>query len=416
MERNKRDDLLVIFLGIILAYLMYLIVLSELSRTLSDYNGHTYIYLPLFKRDSWIEGWKAVPYCMWHLSVLGLNRLLHIPLETSAAYVSSLSQLFAYFVIYWMLRRFTEAKGVALGAGRAAGIAFGLSVAQALYFDWLDTGDRFVGTFSINPVHNPTHMCMRPFALICFCLVCDIWGKQKDEGYKGIFFQVERGLKGYYIYLAAALFLSSMAKPVFAEMFIPAVGLVMLVEWFVRIRRKDGSGSAYFQHCLTTLLCAVPSLVYILLQFLAYFFWGGSYEADGSFMVTKWMEVWRLYTENVTLSIVLGMAFPLFLVLIDGGFFVREDMGRLALTGYAVGLLEAASLGEGGEKLSHGDFLWPMMCGMLLMWMTAMMRLLVLERTQTDSKGKRALVNVAWALFCIHVLCGLLYFKELIGI
>lgn len=116
MERNKRDDLLVIFLGIILAYLMYLIVLSELSRTLSDYNGHTYIYLPLFKRDSWIEGWKAVPYCMWHLSVLGLNRLLHIPLETSAAYVSSLSQLFAYFVIYWMLRRFTEAKGVALGA------------------------------------------------------------------------------------------------------------------------------------------------------------------------------------------------------------------------------------------------------------------------------------------------------------
>ena len=128
------------------------------------------------------------------------------------------------------------------------------------------------------------------------------------------------------------------------------------------------------------------------------------------------MEVWRLYTENVTLSIVLGMAFPLFLVLIDGGFFVREDMGRLALTGYAVGLLEAASLGEGGEKLSHGDFLWPMMCGMLLMWMTAMMRLLVLERTQTDSKGKRALVNVAWALFCIHVLCGLLYFKELIGI
>lgn len=416
MEQNKRDDFVVILLGIILAYLMYRCVLSDLSRALSDYSGHTYTYLPMFKKDSWIEGWKMVPYCMWHLSVLGLNRILHIPLDNSAAYVSSFFQLFAYFVIYWMIRRFTEAKGAVLGAGKAAAIAFGLSVAQGLYFDWLDAGERFLGSFSMNPVHNPTHMCMRPFGLLCFCLVCDIWGRQKDEGYKGIFFRVERGLKRYYIYLAVALFLSAMAKPVFAEMFVPAVGLIMLAEWIGRIRRKDGSGRAYFGNCLSMLLCAAPSLAYILLQFLAYFFWGGSYGADGSFTVTGWMEVWSLFTENVALSIVLGMAFPLYLVLIDGGFFVREDMGRLALTGYAVGVLEAAILGEDGVKLSHGDFLWPMMCGMMLMWMTAMMRLLVLERTQTGTKGKRVLVNVAWALFCIHVLCGLLYFKEQIGV
>ena len=88
MEQNKRDNIVAIFLSILLAYLTYLVVLSELPQTLSDYNGHTYVYLPMFTKESWIQGWKTVPYCMWHLSVLGLNHILHIPLEVSAAYVS----------------------------------------------------------------------------------------------------------------------------------------------------------------------------------------------------------------------------------------------------------------------------------------------------------------------------------------
>lgn len=413
-QKNKRDDFIVILGGIALAYFVYLAVLQELPKTLSDHNGHTYVYLPMFKWDSWVEGWKTVPYCMWHLGVLGLNRFLRIPLEVSAAYVSSFFHMFTYFVMYWMIRRYVKAKGGTVSSAKAAAIAFGLSVAQSLYFYWLDAGGRFLGTFSMNPIHNPSHMSVRPFVLLSFCLVCDIWGSQKDESYKGIFFPVEKGLRKHYVYLAIVMFLSSMAKPVFAEMFIPAVGVLMLAEWIGRIRRKDGSSGPYFRECLKMLLCAAPSLAYILLQFLAYFFWGGSYGADGSFTVTKWMEVWNMYSENVILSIALGMAFPLFLVLVNGSFFARDDMGRLALTGYAIGILEAALLGEGGVKLSHADFIWPMMCGMMLMWMTAMLRLLVLEGTQTDTRGRRIFVNLAWGLFCIHVVCGLLYLREMI--
>lgn len=116
------------------------------------------------------------------------------------------------------------------------------------------------------------------------------------------------------------------------------------------------------------------------------------------------------------LSIALGMAFPLYMILIDGRFFMREDMGKLALTGYAIGILEAALLGEGGVKLSHADFIWPMMCGMLLVWMTAILRLLALEIKQTDTYGKRLLVNIGWTLFSLHVIFGALYFKDMICI
>ena len=413
MEQNKRDNLVAIFLSILLAYLTYLVVLSELPQTLSDYNGRTYVYLPMFTKESWIQGWKTVPYCMWHLGVLGLNHILHIPLEVSAAYVSCFFSLLSYYVIYWAVCKITAHAGSKESGTKAGMIAFGLCVTQALYFYWLDAGGRFLGSYSMNPIHNPTHMTARAFSVLCFCLVYDIWGKQKDDSYQGVFFAVERGLKKYYALLAFLLLLSTMAKPTFAEMFIPAVALCMLGEWIKRIRSQNGSASGYFRHCLYTLLCAVPSLLYILLQFLAYFIWGGSYGADGSLMITKWLEVWSMYSENVVLSITLGMAFPLFIFLIDVRFFLKDDMGRLALVGYGVGFLEAALLGEGGGKLSHADFLWPMMSGMLLMWVASTMHLLVLERTQADTKGKRLLLNIAWALFCIHVLCGLIYMKSM---
>ncbi len=415
MEQKKRENLVAILLSIFLSYLTYLMIRSELPGHLSDYNGHTYVYLPMFTGGDWTLGWKTVPYCIWHVSVLALHHVIHLPLEASSAFVSIFFVLLSYFILYRMILCYTKAAGEEMHSAKAAFVAFGLAVSQPLYLYWLDAGDRFLGSYSMNPIHNPTQMSARPFALLCICLVYDIWNRQRDEQYKGVFFNMEKGLKRPYIYLTVALLLSTMTKPTFAEVFVPAVAFVMLGEWILRIRKKDGTAKAYFNHCLHMLLCAVPGLLYILLAFLGYFIWGGSYGADGSFMITKWLEVWSMYTENVVLSMALGLAFPLFMILIDTRFFLKDNLGRLSLVGYAVGFLEAALLGEGGVKLSHGDFMWPMMWGMGLLFYTAMLRLSVLEKTQADTGLKRFLIDGAWFIFCLHVLCGLLHFKAQIG-
>lgn len=351
----------------------------------------------------------AVPYCMWHLTVLFLHRVLLVPIEVSAACTAGIYTIFAYLVLYWMFRRVAEAAGSAQTSARACILAFGTCLAQPLYFSWLDVNG--LGNYTMNPLYNPTYMCMRGFSLICFCLVCDLWGRQKDEKYRGIFFRVEKGLKRYYIYLAAVLFLSAAAKPTFAEMFIPAVAFVMLGELIAKLVRKDGSAAPYFRHCLAMLLCAIPALLYIALQFLAYFIWGGSYGDGGSLIITKWLEVWNMGTDNVALCATFGLLFPLFMILIDAKYFIKSSMGKLALVGYQVSFLEAAFLGESGGKLSHADFLWPMMSGMFLVFTAALMRLLVLERTQADTKGKRLLIAAAWFLFCMHVLYGIIYLR-----
>lgn len=412
MKKEKSDLLIVCLFGTLLAYITYAFVLASFHG-LSDYSGHTYVFIPLFTKENWIQGWMATPHCMWHLTLILIHYLLLVPVENAAAYATCIYMLFTYFVMYWMLRRITEAAGGTDSSARIGLLSFCMCIIQGLYFPWLDAGDRYLGIFSMNPIHNPTYMCMKGFSLICFCLVCDIWGKQKDENYRGIFFRVEKGLKRYYIYLAVMLFLSVLAKPTFAEMFIPAVAFLMLGELIRRLVKKDGSAKPYFRHCLITLSCAVPALLYILVQSLAYFIWGGSYGGDGeSLIITELFEVWHLFSRNVGLSIGLGLAFPLFMVLIDGKYFVKSDMGRLALAGYLISVLEAALLGEGGSKLEHGNFLWPMMSGILFMFLVSVMRLLVLERQQSDTKVRRTLIGAAWFLFCLHVICGGLYIYE----
>lgn len=413
MDYKKRENLAAILLSILLAHLTYLVIMSELPQPLSDYNGHAYVYLPLFTDGNWTEGWKAVPYCMWHLGVLVLHHLLYIPYEVSVACMSIILSLLSFYILYWMLLKYTAAMGEEINSVKAALITFGLSTVQPLYMYWMDSGDRFGGSYSMNPIHNPTQMSSRPFVLLSICLVYDIWNKQKEDSYQGVFFNTKNGLKKPYIYLTITLLLSTLFKPTFSEMFIPAVAFIMLAEWIGLIRKKNGSASAYFKQCINMLFCAIPSLIYILLSVLGYSVFGGSYGAEGSFIITKPFEVWGMYTENVILSVVMGLAFPLFMFLLNTEFFLKDNLGRLALLSYAVGFLEAALLGESG-KLEHGDFLWPMMWGMALLFIVSTFRLLVLEQTQATTKTKSLLINVAWFLFWSHVLFGLLYIKSLI--
>ena len=103
MVQKKRENVTAIILSLLLAYLTYMFIMSEISQTLADYNGHTYVYLSMFTDGTWMEGWKTVPYCLWHLGVLGMHYVLNMPLETSAAGMSILLSTLSFYITYWML-------------------------------------------------------------------------------------------------------------------------------------------------------------------------------------------------------------------------------------------------------------------------------------------------------------------------
>lgn len=408
MKKNRVDLFVILIFITLLSYFNYIYVMAALPDNLSDFNGHTYIYLPLFTLQTFWDGLLTVPYCAWHLLTLFLYKILLIPLEASAAYSTCAFAVFTYLIFYWMLQKIQLRFELEENNLKMAFVAFCLCSAQPLGAFWLDSS-----AFSMNAIHSPTYSCVRGFSLLCFCLVCDIFGKQKDPEYRGIFFPVENGLKKYYVYLAFFLFLSSMAKPTFAEAFIPAVAMYMLVTWLLRIRCRNGSAKPYFRHCLYTFYCAIPTLIYIFAQYAAYFLSDDSYRDGSSLVITKFLEVWKMFSENVALSIMFSLAFPLFMLLIDPAHFFKTDMGRLSLVCLAVSFFEAAFLGEGGPKLGHGNFMWPILSAMLLVFTVSIMRLMVLEKKQNDTAIKTVLLSIAWLLFCLHSLAGILIFVNM---
>lgn len=360
------------FYAVLLSVLTYYSVLKEFANEMSDYCGHVYSYIPLLSPQNLPEGWMSIPYCLWHIHVIILHKIAKIPVEPAAAIASCFFTLLSFGILYWIISRFTKTRGIQCSSSLTATLAFALCIIQRIAIPWAD----IAGEFTINTLHNPTQMCVRPFSLLCFVFTYDIFMKLDNENYVGTFIDMSKGLKKAYVALAVTLFFSGMAKPTFAEMFIPTVGLLMLYGWGLRLVKKTGTAKVYFKELVTMFLVAVPTLLYILLQFLAYFVWGGSYGLEESHMVlTKWMEVWSMFSDNIPLSILVAMGFPLFVILIDAGFFFKDHMGRIALLGYAVSLLEAGFLTE-ETKMSHGDFLWPMMSGMLLLWVVSLLHFL----------------------------------------
>ncbi len=398
--------------ALILCYVMYGVVMHELPNDMSDYNGHVYVYITTFTGFSPIEGWKMAPYFLWHVFVLIFYKLCRIPLDVSAGITSCLFLLASYFITVFMIERWNDHYEHGLNITCSSFIAFTLTILQPVWIDYLDLGSsRLLGSFSINPLFNPTHMAARPFALLSFMLIIDLWKYQESDKTEPVFFRMSE--KKIRILLALILVLSALAKPVFAEMFIPAVGLIMLAKQFGAVREKKGM--QYFKRALLpTFLVALPCLLIILVEFSAYFLFGGSYGGGEGMIITGWLEVWSAFSENIPLSILFSMSFPILVIIADSKNFVKEPMGILGIVSYAVGFLEAALLGEGGDKLMHGDFIWPMLFGMLLLWASALLHFLNMEK-RASSKPARFIIILGWILILIHLHYGIIYIADVLG-
>lgn len=81
----------------------------------------------------------------------------------------------------------------------------------------------------------------------------------------------------------------------------------------------------------------------------------------------------------------------------------------MSLVGYFIGFLEFSFFVETGFKLTHCNFSWPLMSGMLLLWVISGAKLV--ERTERpDGDWKNvAVVTVGWILLAVHFFSGLYY-------
>ncbi|MFI3237701.1 MAG: hypothetical protein R3Y47_06695 [Lachnospiraceae bacterium] len=352
------------------------------------------------------ESWLERPYLFWHLCVKASILYLGIPAVESTAFICGLFVVATSLISFWIVERIVEYSSPDSRCGTgAAVVASILTLVMPLYLSW-DGLDQYIGPFSVNPIHNPTHMAVKPFGLLAFAYAVDLFLRYR--GKKTMFVISTFGQKYLYIWFASALFMMAFTKPTFMYMLLPAGGLYVLAGIAYDCYKKSCNFPACKDFIVKLTLASMPSIIYLLIEYAAFYMWGGTNE-DASIAIYPLFYTWNLYSDNILKSIILAMAFPLWMVVSNIKYFMQSVEGKLALLSYTVGVLEFALFVETGDKLSHANFAWCMMSGMLLLWIVAAAKLVELTYSATRGKSVAISVTFGWSLLMLHLFAGLYY-------
>lgn len=251
---------------------------------------------------------------------------------------------------------------------------------------------RYKGVFSPNPFHNATYLAARGFSVISFFSFLELLD--------GLNAKVDhRKQWKQYVVFGVSLLLTTMTKPSFTLGFGVAAGMVVLVLWLKQ-------GLAEWKRYLWMALAVVPTLFDLLYQYSGVF---TGADATGTELGIGfgWLEAWHSCADRVWLSVLLGMAFPL-VVLLCNLPQLKYHLGYgFTWAMVAADFLLAACLYEKGWRMWHMNFAWGYMYGMFFAFV---MSALILFENTLKKKQKTGVLALQWMGFMLHLICGIIYF------
>lgn len=198
------------------------------------------------------------------------------------------------------------------------------------------------------------------------------------------------------ILLGILLFLSLLAKPSFMQAFLPAACLYFLYQWI-----RHPKNSRYF---LQVLLCVMPSILFMIFQYLFYFEETFFQQDAGMVMEISWVK-----TQAALVRAGLMMAFPIYSLMLSR----KQKMDTtvvLTVLFNLVAIVEMMLLGESGFRAADGNFGWGMMGASLMLWVVCMIRFLKEDVVKRWYKPGNL---IGWLLLGWHLVSGVYYIAYL---
>ncbi len=290
--------------------------------------------------------------------------------------------------VWYFSRRYCrdDGKGIAWVAGVFLMLAMPI---------WLPSFNPniMIGQGGPNLLHNPTNIMVRLLALPCFlwcAAIMDGIGKES----------VSRMRACKIIALASLVLLASLSKPSFIQMFFPAMFIMAAVKLVKYRKAAIGAIGIVF-------VSFVPVLFLVALQARVSFYGG-----NGAGITIAFLKVWRYYSPNVFVSIMLAVLFPLIVLLWSIRVRAVSTSDLLAWIMYGVAVAENALLCEKGPRWWHGNFGWAVNLAQFFIWFTAIDRFVSLVKVCANKilGLERELWFWCAVVACsLHLLSGLCY-------
>lgn len=387
--KNKKNLIILLACSVIIFGITYSVVASYFQDPYSDFSLHTKTAELVFGQGM-MALLRETSYPLFQLLVAIIAVLLRAPYSTAAAIGAGLLNVLTYIFIQRYLSREHDDIPLLITVVSLLFMFIG-----PLYAPWFNQ-DVYLGQGTPNIWHNPTTMCVRPFALITFVLIIDILGKYEKS---------QKITKRTWGLLTIMILVCNFAKPSFLQIIVPGLGIYLLM---LLIRTKGNA----IGFCFKLVLTFIPSACVMLWQLIVSFTVSSS-AGEGAGIGISWFEVLTAYTPNLAISMLLVFAFPIY-ILITHFKYIKEIDVQLAIFMCVSGFLEAAMLVEGGSRRLHGNLGWGYILSMFFVYLIAF-KYFIQKNKEYDytNKKERIVIAIGWIFIFIQLLVGLYYINIL---
>ncbi|MBO5488157.1 MAG: hypothetical protein J5988_14740 [Eubacterium sp.] len=254
-------------------------------------------------------------------------------------------------------------------------------------FFGFDYAYRCMGIYTPNPFWNATYMATRPFAIVCFFEAAKILREyEKDFSWKKC------------LPFAISLLLTTLTKPSYTLVVLPLMAIILLGQ-LVKSRGKSFRNAFYL--CVTM----IPTGLALLYQYSGVFT-GINVKGEETGIGFEIAKVWGYYSSNIPLSILMGMALPIGVLVLNYKEFFKNHVYRFAWWNYLVSAGMFLILYEKGFRMLHANFSWGYMHGMFAVYLLTLI-LIIKNTIQWWKSIKIVFVAAEWAVLLYHLVCGI---------
>lgn len=366
----------------IIALYTYLIAYKQCLIP-SDY----YVHMG-WARDLSIVGIKERPYFIWH----GITKILYIifrekiSIQIVAALTTSFFNCCCYTIVNWYFKREC---GICHGL-----IALVLMVVEPIFAPIYTSGIYTGHCGSPNAWHNPTHLTVRPFAIVTFILAVDLIDTIKNHEKVGAK-EIAR--------FSLILFLSVLAKPSFFQGFFPAFCIYLII-LFMKNQCKDFK--TYF---MIAAVC-IPAVMMVLYQFL-YSFFGDGTLGDGG-IGFEWGRVAHFYTRSMPIALILVLLFPILYILFNLKELINKTDFQLCCAFFCMSYFEFGMLYEKGDRMYDGNFAWALELSYFVIWMLCFKYMY--NKHFEQKRNIYWITAILYTVLLVHVYSGVAYINQLV--
>jgi hypothetical protein len=377
---------LAIGLGVvsILIILMIAPVILNMLKAGNDYPAH------LFSAEFWAKyGYpdRPRPQFLFHVLVIFLSRILPGISIPYAGLILSLMYYVALSVIIFVLV-------YALFTGFSSLLKLVCSVILTLILMLVGPinvitfppSNLYFGYVPPNAYHSPTVALLRPFALLLFIYACRVYTNFR---------------KSYVNIMVCALVsaLGAMAKPSYAIVIIPVLGLLTLIKWWQ---------SKPINWMLLIAGIALPTAIVLI--------WQQNYYREtnmGGFIIAPLLVMSFYSPNNLLLKLVLSIAFPLCVFVFYYREALKDTSMQIGWLGLLVGIFYTYFLAE-SVGWTDGNFTWSGQIAVFILFVASVIFFVRQNMPLLTQRRFTPALLICTLLLLLHLVGGLaLYYASL---